>query len=172
MEKKFEIAPFSHRLGAYFIDFLIVLLFWYVVTIKDLDKVDKLLETINLEQQESLEIFIEGIFKLYVSFILKWLFIQTVYYTLLPSIIGRGKTLGKLLFGISMVDRSNLKEISPSRLILREFIARGLIETILIIPFFISMVLVCIRETRAIHDYIGKTIVIKDSAVGEEDEYA
>lgn len=172
MEEKFEIAPFSRRLGAYFIDFLIILLFWYIFTTKDLEKVDNLLETTNLDQQGSLEIFIEAIFKLYVSFILKWLFIQTVYHTLLPSIIGRGKTLGKLIFGISMVDRSNLKEISPSKLMLREFIARGIIETIFIIPLFISIIFVFIKETRTIHDYISKTIVIRDSAIREEDEYA
>lgn len=172
MVRKFEIAPFSRRLGAWFIDFLIIMLIWYLVTTKDLEKVDKILETLDPDAQSSLEIFITEIFKLYVIFILKWLFIQTAYYTFLPSIIGQGKTLGKLLFGISMVKRSDLKEISPSRLILREFIARGLVETMLIIPLIISLVFVFTKESQTIHDRISKTVVIRDSTFVEEDENA
>lgn len=171
MEKEFEvfeIAPFPRRIGAWFIDFLIIFIIWYLATTKDMDKINKLMENLDPEIEGNLEIFIKEVFKLYTIFILKLLFVKTMYYSIVPGIIGRGKTLGKLIFSISMVKRDDLSEISPSRLILREFIGQGLIETILFIPIIISFIFLFSKESRTIHDRLAKTVVIKDTSfIGE-----
>ena len=131
-------------------------------------KINKLMENLDPDVEGNLEIFIEEVFKLYTIFILKLLFTKTLYYTITPAIFGRGKTLGKLIFSISMVNRENLCEISPTRLVLREFVGRGIIETFLIIPGIISFIFLFTKESRTIHDRIANTIVEKDTTfIGE-----
>ena len=72
-------------------------------------------------------------------------FVQTVYFTFVPAIIGCGQTIGKLLAGIGVVDARTLNELKPIQLIFREFVCRTLLETVLIIPLIIS---VCISFFR------------------------
>src|SRR5690554_7129343 len=76
--------------------------------------------------------------KLMLNIYLTWIVTILIYYTLVPAIIGKGRTLGKLLAGIGTVDLNTLDEVSPSKLILREFVGRVLIEYILIIPLFVD----------------------------------
>lgn len=160
--KEIEIAQTTRRIGAIVIDYIIIFLLWYIFTAKDLTQVDELLKTLDPDIEGNLDIFVEELFGMYVKFILKWLGIQTVIFTLIPAIIGSGKTIGKLIFGIGVVNSETIEEISPSRLIFREFVVRTLFETLLIIPSIISIFMVLIRrDGRSIHDVFAKTIVIK-----------
>lgn len=170
MEKEYEIAPFSRRLGATFIDYILIFLVWYMITVRDLESVNSLLETLDPNVEGSLDIFVEAIFKMYIAFIFKYIFVKTFFYVVPPAIIGKGKTLGKLLFGLSMVDYYTLKEIKPIRLIYREFVIRGLLETLLIIPNIVTIVFVLFtKKSRGLHDRICKTIVIRDRSFIEEE---
>lgn len=162
-------ASFSKRLGAYIIDFIIVYLLWYLITQNDLEKVNSIVKSLNPDSKEVLDIFAEGIIKLYILFIFKFVFVQTLYFTLLPSILGKGKTLGKLTFGISMLDIKTTNELSPSKLILREFVIRGLFESLLIIPMIVSLFMVIFKK-KAIHDIWSGSIVVKNSSFSI-DEY-
>ena len=160
--KEIEIAQTTRRIGAIVIDYIIIFLLWYIFTAKDLTQVDELLKTLDPDIEGNLDIFVEELFGMYVKFILKWLGIQTVIFTLIPAIIGSGKPIGKLIFGIGVVNSETIEEISPSRLIFREFVVRTLFETLLIIPSIISIFMVLIRrDGRSIHDVFAKTIVIK-----------
>ena len=162
--KEYEIASFQRRLGAFVIDYLIIFLIWYLVTTKDLNKINSLMEYLDPAVSGSLEIFVEAIFQLCVAFIFKWIIVSTITYTIFPAIFGNGKSIGKLIFGISVVDDSNFCEISPSKLIFREFVLRNLLETLLIIPTIFSAFLVIFRkDSKSIHDLLAHTIVIKSS---------
>lgn len=173
MNKEFQIAPFPLRIGAWFIDFLLIFLIWYLCTTADVQALDELMKTLDPDVPGALDIFAEEVIKLYLLFIVKLLFVQTVYYTIFPAIFGNGKTLGKLIFGISMVSRKDLSEISASRLMFREFVLRGLLETILIIPLLINIILVIFsKESKTIHDRLAKTIVIKDKSFIESYDYS
>jgi uncharacterized RDD family membrane protein YckC len=162
--KEYEIASFKRRFGAFVIDYLIIFLIWYTITKGNLNEVNTLMETLDPEIEGSLEILVTAIFKLYIAFIFKWIIVNTIMYTIFPAIFGDGKTIGKLIFGICVVDSLTFDEVSPSRLIFREFIVRNLLETIFVVPTIISMFLVCFhKESKSIHDLLAKTIVIKKS---------
>lgn len=162
--KEYEVATLGRRFGAFVIDYLIIFLIWYAITKTNLNEVNTLMETLDPDIEGSLDIFVQAIFKLYVAFIFKWIAVNTIMYTIFPAIFGDGRTIGKLIFGICVVDSSTFKEISPSRLILREFVIRNVLETILIIPTIISIFLVLFhKESKSIHDQMAKTIVIRKS---------
>lgn len=162
--KEYELASIKRRFGALVIDYLIIFLIWYVVTIKDLSKVNDLMNILDPEVPGSLDILVEAIFKLYVSFIFKWIAVSTVMYTFFPAIFGNGKTLGKLLFGISVISDVDLNEISPSKLILREFVLRNIVESLLVIPTIISIFMVIFRkDSKSIHDLLSHTIVVRSA---------
>ena len=169
---EYEVAPFSRRVGAFIIDFIAVYLLWYLFTQRDLEKVNVIIKTLDPMSEGLLDVFAEEMIKLYVAFILKLLFAQTLYYTLVPAVIGRGRTVGKLICGLSMLDSETLKEITPIKLVFREFVLRGLLETLLVVPFAVSIFMVCFRKkATAIHDLWAKTVVVKDSSFsGDEDE--
>ena len=63
----------------------------------------------------ALDRFAESIFKMATAFLLKWLFCQSLYFCIFPAIFGNGKTVGKLLFRLSLLDAASLEEMSPSR---------------------------------------------------------
>jgi uncharacterized RDD family membrane protein YckC len=89
-------------------------------------------------------------------------FVQTVYFTFVPAIIGCGQTVGKLLAGIGVVDAMTLNELKPIKLIFREFVCRTLLETVLIIPLIISIGLSFFRDdSKSLHDILSKSVVIK-----------
>ena len=60
--KMFEIAPFQRRIGAWFIDFLIIFIIWYTLTTKDMERVNKLMETLDPDISENLDVLIEEVF--------------------------------------------------------------------------------------------------------------
>ncbi len=169
---EYEVAPFSRRLGAFIIDFIAVYTLWFFFTQRDLEKVNVIIKTLETMSEGLLDVFAEGMIKLYVAFILKLLFVQTLYYCFIPSVIGKGKTFGKLICGISMRDSETLKEITPTKLIFREFVLRGLFEILLVVPFIVSIFMVCFtKKATAIHDLWAKTVVVKDSFLsGDEDD--
>lgn len=157
-------ATFGRRLGAYLIDTLFIFLIWYFLTINDMASFNIIMETMDPQVENAFALFVENLFQLYVKFVFKWLFVSTFVFTFPPAIIGDGKTIGKLLFGISVVNLRTGNEIIPLKLILREFIIRNFLESMLVIPFIISAMMVIFRkDSRPIHDLVAGTIVIKKS---------
>ncbi len=157
-------ATFGRRLGAYLIDTLFIFLVWYFLTIKDMASFNTIMETLDPQAENAFSLFVENLFQLYVKFVFKWIFVSTIIFVFPPAIVGDGKTIGKLLFGISVVDLKTGNEIIPIKLILREFIIRNLLESMLIIPFIVSAAMVIFRkDSRSIHDLVAGTIVIKKS---------
>ena len=155
-------APKIKRFGAFIIDFFIFFTIWYFLTKADLLKVDNLMQTLDPAEEGALDIFAEEIFALYVKFMLKMIFVKAAYYSLIPAIIGRGRTIGKLVFKINVVDVDTGEELSVLRLFLREIVGRGLIETLFIIPAVVST-LMCLFATdgRAIRDLLGKSVTVQ-----------
>ncbi len=101
MEKEFsvfEVAPFPRRIGAWFIDFLIIFIIWYIFTSKDMDKINKLMENLDPDVDGNLEIFIEEVFKLYTIFILKLLFTKNIILYYHSSNLRKREDFGKTYF--------------------------------------------------------------------------
>lgn len=163
----YESANLIRRIMSYVVDIMIVIVIWYLSTKHLFVEIDQFVESLGVNEKDYTNIellinFREMIFQLYVKMILFWIFIKTLYFTLIPAIIGNGQTLGKLVAGIGVVDLKTLEEVSASRLVFREFIARSIFEGVLIIPAIISIFLAFYREdSRSLHDLMAKTVVIK-----------
>jgi hypothetical protein len=111
-----------------------------------------------IKYQEFKDLFLRLILNMYLA----WTGIRIVYFTLVPAIIGSGRTVGRLVAGIGILDCDTLEEISPSKLILREVVGRVVVETILIIPGLISIIMPFVRkDQRTIRDLIANTNAIK-----------
>mgnify|MGYP001269907430 CR=1 FL=1 len=165
MDSERLIAPKYKRLAAFMMDIVLVFLIWYFMTMGDLKQVDTLMETLDPAMDGALDIFIETLFRMWTVFLLKWLFCQTLYFCLLPAILGKGKTFGKLVLRISLLDASTLEEMSPSRLMLREFVCRTLLETFLIVPGIISLLMVAFsKDGKSLRDRLANTIVVQDTS--------
>lgn len=165
MENARPAAPKMKRLGSWIIDGGIVFLLWYMLTSGDLEKVNALLAGLDPARAGALDVFAQALFQMLTKFLLKLLFCQTLYYCFVPALLGRGKTIGKLLFRISLVDRRTWGEMSPSRLILREFVGRGLVETLLILPGAVSLGMVLFSaDGRSLRDRMARTAVIEDTS--------
>jgi uncharacterized RDD family membrane protein YckC len=123
------------------------------------------METLDPTVEGALDVFVEAIFQMLTAFLLKWLFCQTLYYCVLPAIIGNGKTIGKLILRISLVEVSTLEEMSPSRLMLREFVGRTLLETLFVIPGIISLFMVLFsKDGKSLRDRLANTIIVQDTS--------
>lgn len=165
MSKERLIAPKYKRLAAFLADFVLLFLIWYLVTAKDLEKVNALMQTLDPDAEGSLDTFVQAVFQMLTAFAFKWLFCQTLYFCLIPAILGNGKTPGKLLLRISLVDAATLEEMSPSRLILREFAGRTLVETLFVIPGVISLFLTAFsRDGKSLRDHIAHTVAVQDTS--------
>ena len=90
-------APRTQRFGAWLIDSALVFLLWYLCTGSDLETVNVLMQTLDPTQPGALDQFAQAIFKMLTAFGLKAAFCQTAYYCLVPALLGRGRTIGKLL---------------------------------------------------------------------------
>ena len=155
-------APKIKRFGAYIIDFFILFVFWYLLTKKDLEKVNVLLETLDPDAVGAADIFAEAIIKLYVSFIFKLMFVEVLYYCLVPAVLRKGRTVGKLIFKINLVSRDTGEELSVPRLFLRELLGRAIIETLFVIPLFVSMFMLLFTEDgKTIRDLLGRSITVE-----------
>ena len=158
------IAPKYKRLAAFLVDFILILLLWYLMTTKDLKRVDTLLESLDPLTEGALDRLAESIFKMATAFLLKWLFCQSLYFCSFPAILGNGKTLGKLLFRLSLLDAASLEEMSPSRLVLREFVGRTLLETLLILPGIVSLFMLLLsKDGKSLRDRLAGTVVVQDT---------
>lgn len=163
----YESANFIRRLVAFFFDTLIVVVIWYLCSITTFKQIDEFVANLGINPddftnpevlKEFARLYHQTIVKLYMFFI----FSKLAYYTFVPAIIGDGKTLGKLVCGIGVVNVKTLNEVTPTRLILREFVGSILVETVLIVPLIISGVIAMVREdSRSLHDLIAGTVVIK-----------
>ena len=159
------VATVSKRLGAFLLDAVLVFMLWYFLTASGVEEVNVLLQTLDPESAGALDLFAQAVFKMAVALLLKAAFCQAAYFCLVPAILGGGKTLGKLLFRLSMADGADFSEISPSRLILREFVGRGLLETLLVLPGLVSFgMLLFSKEKISLHDRMARTVVIQDTS--------
>jgi uncharacterized RDD family membrane protein YckC len=138
---------------------------WYFMTKGNLKQVDTLMETLDPAVDGALDVFVQALFQMLTAFLLKWLFCQTLYFCILPAILGNGKTLGKLLLRISLLDAGTLDEMSPSRLMLRELVGRTLLETVLIIPGIVSLFMVLFSKNgKSLRDRLANTISVQDTS--------
>ena len=159
------IAPKYKRLAAFLVDFILILLLWYLMTMKDLKRVDTLLESLDPLTEGALDRLAESIFKMVTAFLLKWLFYQSLYFCILPAVLGNGKTVGKLLFRLSLLDVVSLEEMSPSRLVLREFVGRTLVETLLVLPGIVSLFMLLLsKDGKSLRDRLAGTVVVQDTS--------
>lgn len=165
MDNERLIAPKYKRLAAFLLDFVLVFMLWYFMTKGNLKQVDTLMETLDPAVDGALEVFVQALFQMLTAFLLKWLFCQTLYFCILPAILGNGKTLGKLLLRISLLDAGTLDEMSPSRLMLRELVGRTLLETVLIIPGIVSLFMVLFSKNgKSLRDRLANTISVQDTS--------
>lgn len=163
----YESANFIRRMCAFFVDILLVICIWYLMSISTFNKLNAYVENLGLnpgdftDKEVLLEfgrLYHQSIVKIFLLFY----FSQTLYFTLVPAIIGSGKTLGKLVAGIGVVNAKTLNELTPTRLIFREFICRTLLETVLIVPLLISVIISFIRDdSKSLHDLISGSVVIR-----------
>ena len=165
MDNERLIAPKYKRLAAFLLDFVVVFMRWYFMTKGNLKQVDTLMETLDPAVDGALDVFVQALFQMLTAFLLKWLFCQTLYFCILPAILGNGKTLGKLLLRISLLDAGTLDEMSPSRLMLRELVGRTLLETVLIIPGIVSLFMVLFSKNgKSLRDRLANTISVQDTS--------
>ena len=163
----FESANFIRRGLAFVIDLLLMIVIWYLVTLGLFKKVDVFVANLGVDETDFLSLakyeeFRDLIWKLFMNVFLIWIGIKIAYFTLFPAIIGEGRSLGKLLAGIGVVDSVTLEEIQPLRLVLREVVGRGIFETLLVIPWLVSFIIAFVRpDSKCLHDFIAKTVVIK-----------
>ena len=165
MDNERLIAPKYKRLAAFLLDFVLVFMLWYFMTKGNLKQVDTLMETLDPAVDGALDVFVQALFQMLTAFLLKWLFCQTLYFCILPAILGNGKTLGKLLLRISLLDAGTLDEMSPSRLMLRELVGRTLLETLLIIPGIVSLFMILFSKNgKSLRDRLANTISVQDTS--------
>lgn len=165
MDNERLIAPKYKRLAAFLLDFVLVFMLWYFMTKGNLKQVDTLMETLDPAVDGALDVFVQALFQMLTAFLLKWLFCQTLYFCILPAILGNGKTLGKLLLRISLLDAGTLDEMSPSRLMLRELVGRTLLETVLIIPGIVSLFMFLFSKNgKSLRDRLANTITVQDTS--------
>ena len=165
MDNERLIAPKYKRLAAFLLDFVLVFMLWYFMTKGNLKQVDTLMETLDPAVDGALDVFVQALFQMLTAFLLKWLFCQTLYFCILPAILGNGKTLGKLLLRTSLLDARTLDEMSPSRLMLRELVGRTLLETVLIIPGIVSLFMVLFSKNgKSLRDRLANTITVQDTS--------
>ena len=165
MDNERLIAPKYKRLAAFLADFILVFLLWYWMTARDLETVNDLMQTLDPVTEGALDTFIQAVFQMATAFVLKWLFCQTLYFCLIPAILGQGKTVGKLMLRISLVDAGTLEEMSPSRLVLREFVGRTLVETLLVIPGIVSLMMILFSKNGvSLRDRTAHTIAVQNTS--------
>lgn len=163
----FESANFIRRLIAFVVDLIPIFVIWYLASKHLFTEIDAFVANLGVNEADfnDLQLFLQFrdmLWQLYLKMFLYWLFIQTLYFSLVPALIGNGQTLGKLISGIGVVHLKTLEEISPTRLIFREFVCRGLVETVLIIPAIVSAFISFFRkDSRSLHDLMAQTVVIK-----------
>ena len=137
----YESANFIRRMIAFLIDLVFIVVIWYLCTKHQFKQVDEFIENLGLNEADftdadKLKQFADLVGQLYLKLFLTFIFVQTLYFTLIPAIIGNGQSIRKWLRG-SELWIWKLWEICI-RLVFREFIGRGLVETVLIIPLIIS----------------------------------
>lgn len=165
MDNERLIAPKYKRLVAWVVDFILIFVIWYFLTAKDLARVNALMETLDPNAAGALDTFAESVFGMATAFVLKYLFCQTLYFCLVPAIVGRGKTVGRLLMRLSLLDAATFEEMSPSRLVLREFLGRSVVETLLILPGIVSLGMAAFSKNGiSLRDRMAHSVVVLDTS--------
>ena len=78
---------------------------------------------------------------------------------------GKRKNFGKAAFRLSLLDAASLEEMSPSRLVLREFVGRTLLETLLILPGIVSLFMLLLsKDGKSLRDRLAGTVVVQDTS--------
>lgn len=171
LEKQtYESANLIRRICAYAIDLAIMISIWFIFiefVFNFFGPIDQFVKNFNPSDTDLTDLimyeeFVELFWRLVLNLYLTWLLVQLVYYTIVPALIGEGRSVGKMLAGIGVVHLETLEELSPSRLMLREFVGRLLLENLLIVPIVASCLVSFFRDDgRTIHDLISKSVVIK-----------
>lgn len=166
----FESANLIRRLCAYAIDLILIIAIWYIFVqfiFNFFGPIDSFVENFIPTEDALVDLlkyneFVDLFWKLILNLYLTAILVHLVYFTLIPAILGDGRTVGKLLAGIGVVHLETLEELSPTRLMFREFVGRLLIQHVFILPIIASMIVSIVRKDgRGIHDLVAKTIVIK-----------
>ena len=162
----FESANLIRRFSSLLIDTLLIITIWYLLTLPLFKEVDGFIEVLgknpaDFENEALYLTFRDMVWTLFLKSFLYYLGAKLAYNTLVPAIIGNGQTIGKFLTGIGVVDYISLNELSPTRLFLREFVFKILLN-LLIVPYVISVFMAFRNEdSRALHDVLSKSVVIK-----------
>ena len=162
----YESANFIRRLCAFAGDMLIIVCIWYLCSISTFNKLNDFVSQLGIDpgdftNPDVLLNFARLYHQSIVKLIFMFYFVQTVYFTFVPALIGCGRTVGKLLAGIGVVDARTLNELKPIRLIFREFICRTLLETVLILPLLVSVCISFFRDdSKSLHDILSGSVVI------------
>lgn len=171
LEKQtYESANLIRRLCAYAIDVVLMISIWYIFiefVFNLFGPIDAFVTSFDPSEQDLEDLvkytqFVELFWRLIFHLYLTWISANLIYFTVVPAILGDGRTVGKMLAGIGVVHVDTLVETTPTRLMLREFVGRTLLEHVLIIPSIASIILAIVRDDgRTLHDLIAKTVVIK-----------
>ncbi len=163
----YETASIGRRFSAYLIDAVIIISLLSIASFFLFKPINEFVTNLGVDEndfnswvkyQEFKDLFLRLILNMYLA----WTGIRIAYFTLAPAIIGSGRTVGRLIAGIGVLDCDTLEEISPSRLVLREVVGRVVVETILMIPGIVSIIMPFVRkDQRTIRDLIAGTNVIK-----------
>ena len=163
----YESANFIRRTCAFIGDLLIIVVIWYISSISTFNRLNDFVAQLGIDPSDftNPQVLLDFA-RLYHQSIIKLIFIfyfvQTVYFTFVPALIGNGQTVGKLLAGIGVVDARTLNELKPIRLIFREFICRTLLETVLLVPLVVSICLSFFRDdSKSLHDILSGSVVIR-----------
>ena len=163
----YESANFIRRACAFLGDLLIIVVIWYISSLSTFNRLNDFVAQLGIDPSDftNPQVLLDFA-RLYHQSIIKLIFIfyfvQTVYFTFVPALIGNGQTVGKLLAGIGVVDARTLNELKPIRLIFREFICRTLLETVLLIPLVVSVCLSFFRDdSKSLHDILSGSVVIR-----------
>jgi predicted permease len=100
----FESANFIRRMIAYLIDLVLIIVIWYLCTKRLFREVDDFIASLGLNNgdftsAEKLKQFADLIGQLYLKLFLTFIFVQTLYFSLTPAIIGNGQSVGETGYG-------------------------------------------------------------------------
>lgn len=138
----YESAKWSKRLIAFIFDILLVITIWTLLNINNFKTMFDFVKSVSdkmIDSAEVLEKFKLLYYQFYTKLILYLILTTTLYYTLIPALLGKGKTFGKLICSLGVIRYGTDKEPNPTRLVLRELVGRSIIEYTLALPFIVNL---------------------------------
>lgn len=87
--------------------------------------------------------------------------IYYLFYSLLASILLKGQTIGKKLFHLKVYQTSQMP-VTKSKLVLREFLGKILINSIPFAPIVSLFVMLLTKDHKTLHDSLADTQVFQE----------